>query len=119
MVMFCMDKRFEGVPVIVNDGLHQNIMESLLLVTGVDREIITLPIGRALVVDKLYLTSVAGYVPFERRKNKLTNHSHGMFSPRAFETLRKYLNVLCQDNEASCLAREDIPAPQLGNKKSH
>lgn len=88
IVLFCADERFHGVPIVVNDGLHKNIMESLFLVVNAEREIITLPIGRALHIDHLYLTSVAGYVPFERRKNKLSGYSHGVFNPRAFELIR-------------------------------
>lgn len=88
VVLFCAEDRFLGVPIVVNDGLHPNIMESLFLVTGADREIITLPIGRALAVAELYLTSVTGYVPFERRTNMLSGHSHGLFSARALESLR-------------------------------
>jgi capsular polysaccharide biosynthesis protein len=99
IAMFCAEDRFHGVPVVVNDGLHENIMESLFLVVGAEREIITLPIGRALAVDELFLTSVAGYVPFERRTSELPGHSHGMFSPWAFEVLRKHLNALGQKTE--------------------
>ena len=85
---FCAEKQFASIPIIVNDGLHHNIMESLYLITGPEREIITLPVGREIQVDVLYLTSVAGYVPFERRNNKLSGHSHGAFSPYAFGELR-------------------------------
>jgi capsular polysaccharide biosynthesis protein len=99
IVLFCAEDRFRGIPIVVNDGLHKNIMESLFLVAGTEHEIITLPIGRALAVNELYLTSVAGYVPFGRRTNKLSGHSHGMFSPRAFEMLRKYLGALEQKTE--------------------
>jgi len=91
IALFCAEDRFKEVPIVVNEGLHHNIMESLLLIAGTDREIITLPIGRALVVNTLYLTSVAGYVPFERRTNNLSRHSHGMFSPKAFEEIRNKL----------------------------
>jgi len=99
VALFCAEERFKDVPIVVNDGLHKNIMESLFLVAGTEHEIITLPTGRALAVDELYLTSVAGYVPFGRRTNKLLGHSHGMFSPRAFEMLRKHLNELEQKTE--------------------
>lgn len=85
---FCTEEQFKDIPIVVNDGLHENIMESLFLVVGPEREIITLPIGRALQVDALYLTSVAGYVPFGRRNEKLSGHSHGLFSPRAFKLIR-------------------------------
>jgi len=99
VALFCAEERFSDVPIVVNEGLHHNIMESLFLVTGADREVITLPIGKALAVDELYLTSVAGYVPFERRTNKGSDHSHGMFSPRALELLRNRLGVVAQKTE--------------------
>lgn len=86
---FCSVEKYVDVPLIVDDGLHQNIMESLALVVGKDREIITLPIGRTIKVDTLCVTSVTGYVPFERRNTSLTGHSHGLFSPSALDLLRK------------------------------
>jgi capsular polysaccharide biosynthesis protein len=95
--IFCAEERFKDVPIVVNDGLHRNIMESLFLVAGASREIFTLPIGRALAVDELYLASMAGYVPFERRTNKLSGHSHGLFSPLAFDILRNHLNSTVQN----------------------
>ena len=71
----------------------------MFLVAGVEREIITLPIGRALAVDELYLTSVVGYVPFERRTAKLSGHSHGIFSPQAFELLRDNMDAFGKQAE--------------------
>lgn len=99
IVLFCAEERFLDVPIVVNDGLHKNIMESLFLVVGANREIITLPIGRALAVNKLHLTSVTGYVPFERRTNKLLGHSHGLFSARSFTTLRNHVTNLIENPE--------------------
>ncbi len=96
IAVFCDDERFKGIPIVVNDGLHKNIIESLFLVVGAEREVFTLPIGRAIQVGLLYLTSVAGYVPFERRNNKLAGHSHGVFNPRAFELIRKKLPSLIE-----------------------
>lgn len=90
---FCSLEQFAGIPLIINDGLHRNIIESLALICGSEREVITLPIGRALLVDRLYVTSVAGYVPFERRNEKLVGHSHGLFCPAALELIRnKFLS---------------------------
>lgn len=94
IVLFCSDERYKGVPIVVNEGLHHNIMESLFLVAGINREIIILSPFRALVVNNLYLTSVTGYVPFGRRNNKLSGNSHGMFNPIAFEMFRKHINGL-------------------------
>ena len=86
---FCAEEQFASIPIIVNDGLHHNIMESLYLIIGPECEIITLPVGRAIQVDSLYITSVAGYVPFERRDDQLSGHSHGLFSSSAFDLIRK------------------------------
>jgi capsular polysaccharide biosynthesis protein len=85
---FCTVDEFANIPILVNDGLHRNIMESLALIVGPEREIITLPVGRGAEVGRLYVTSVAGYVPFERRDAKLENHSHGLFCPAAFQEIR-------------------------------
>lgn len=117
VALFCAEERFKDVPIVVNEGLHQNIMESLFLVAGAHREIITLPIGRALAVNELYLTSVAGYVPFERRTNKLSGHSHGMFSPRAFEMLRKHLNALGQNTEEAVWPEKIFLRRNSGTRK--
>lgn len=92
--LFCSDDEFYGIPVVVNGGLHRNIMESLFLVVGSEREIITLPVGRALSVKELYVTSPTGYVPFDRRVSDLSDHSHGVFSSCAMEKLRSYFNEL-------------------------
>lgn len=118
VVLFCGDERFKGVPIVVNEGLHQNIMESLLLVAGTEREIITLSTGRALAVGELYLTSVAGYVPFERRTTKLSGHSHGVFSPRAFERLRNHLNALGQEAEKEAWPEKIFLRRNSGTRKA-
>jgi len=89
VAVFCSIEQYANVPIIVNDGLHRNIMESLALVVGTERQIITAPVGRAISVGILYVTSVTGYVPFERRDTKLTGHSHGLFSSLALDLVKK------------------------------
>lgn len=84
-------EQFASVPIVINDGLHRNIIESLALIVGSDREIIALPLWRGIHVEKLYVTSTAGYVPFEKRKQTLANHSHGLFCPHAFEEMKNRL----------------------------
>ncbi len=88
VAMFCSQAEYKHVPLIVNDGLHSNILESLNAFAGSDREIYLLPIGQAIAVEKLYMTSVAGYVPFEPRTVEIKGHSQGMFSSTAFEKIR-------------------------------
>ena len=86
---FCANKQFEGIPIIVDAGLHKNILESLCLITGPAREIITLPASQAIKVALLYITSVAGYVPYERRNDDLSDYSQGKFSTPALELMRQ------------------------------
>lgn len=100
VALFCSETRYKDVPIIVDAHLHENIMDSLLLVAGLDREIITLPINRGLNVGLLYVTSVTGYVPFGQRKRrwfelyrkKLTGHSQGVFSSKALGVMRERIN---------------------------
>lgn len=92
--LFCMDERFDGIPVIVNDNLHANLMESLLMIAGANHTIMTLPIGRSVEIEQLFSVSPTGYVPFERRTNRLINHSHGLFSPYALTALGNKLKAI-------------------------
>ena len=87
VVLFCAEERYKAVPIVVNAELHQNILNSLFDVVGPEREIIQLSVGRELRVRELYVLSVAGYVPFERRTINIAGHSHGIFSPHAFSML--------------------------------
>jgi len=91
IAVFCSVGELSEIPIVVNTGLHKNIMESLYLIAK-NREIITLPIGAALIVDELYCTSVAGYVPFERRSKKVISNSHGLFSRQAFQMFKGQIN---------------------------
>ena len=89
IAVFCSIDQYANIPIIVDDGLHHNIMESLALVVGSDREIIALSAGRAISVGVLYHTSVTGYIPFDRRDASQTGHSHGLFCPLAFDVMKK------------------------------
>ena len=86
---FCQSHEYLEVPIIINGGLHRNLMESLQTIAGTHREVITLSAGVGAQVKQLLLTSAVGYVPFERRSKWLKNHSHGRFSPHALMALRK------------------------------
>jgi len=87
IMLFCGDERFTDVPIIINEGLHDNILESLYIVAGEKRDIIALPSGRCLEVDHLYVVSPTGYVPFGVRSKKAQDVPHGVFSPYALTNL--------------------------------
>lgn len=88
IALLCARPEFDGVPLIVNDGLHPNIMESLLTLAANRHPIVALPLGRSVRVEHLYLVSCAGYVPFEPRGKHVAGMSHGKFSRQAFEAMR-------------------------------
>ncbi len=92
--LFCGLAQFKTVPIIVNSDLHLNILASLSLTVDEQREIICLPVGRMINVQKLYALSAVGYVPFERRRRKVQSSSHGFFSPDAFQLLRQKIHAL-------------------------
>ena len=106
IAIFCREGCYKNVPLIINDGLHCNLLESLRLITMGRRPIIMLPIDRSIIVSELLLTSVVGYVPFERRNAHLSGHSHGMFSPVAFAEMRRCLFE----------AAQVVPSPGWPNK---
>jgi capsular polysaccharide biosynthesis protein len=89
--LFCRSGAPATIPVVVDDGLHPNMLHALQKVVGAGREIIALPKGQRILVKNLTVVSVAGYVPFERRTNRIGNHSHGKFSPMALASLREHL----------------------------
>jgi capsular polysaccharide biosynthesis protein len=99
IAVFCEMKEYADVPIIVDQHLHSNIMESLALVVGPHRQVITVPYGSVVKVNKLIQVSVTGYVPFERRNNKLVGHSHGIFSSMAFTSLIKKLKTFVVKKE--------------------
>ena len=100
IALFCTQECYNEIPIVINDGLHENILNSLFEVIGSERKVIALPIGRAITINKL--TSVAGYVPFGRRKECL-EHSHGAFSPGSLAVLKNHMLSMCnvvEENKA-------------------
>lgn len=93
--LFCQTETQPNAPLIINAGLHRNMMESLRAVAGDKREIVALATGVGARVRNLSVTSAAGYVPFQRRSNRSANHSHGRFSPYALGLLRQRLQERC------------------------
>lgn len=94
--LLCSTEKYRDVPLIVDGGLHQNLMESLTAVASKGQKIVVLPFGACAEVEHLLLTSCTGYVPFDRRHPKNKKHSHGRFSPFALEFLRQNLKKTLQ-----------------------
>jgi capsular polysaccharide biosynthesis protein len=114
---FCSVKKFEKIPIIVNYGLHKNIMESLAFLVGSEREIILLPVGRSISVKRLYVTSATGYLPFEQRGEPVVNFSHGLFSPPPLDLIRKQLFTLFDELQAQELPQKIYLCRDSGVRK--
>lgn len=102
---FCSLKKFNNVPLIIDDNLHPNILESLMQFVKNSRKIYILKKNTSVKVKKLYLMSTVGYVPYESRHDSNLD-SHGKFSPNALLLLRdKCLSVI-----------KNLPAREYPNK---
>lgn len=117
IVLFCAQERCKGIPIIINDGLHENIMESLYRVIGDDREVIKLSIGKSLNIDCLYTVSMVGYVPFEQRTTNASGFSHGKFSPYAFDQMSSILINSNGDRVSNPLPKKIFIRRNSGSRK--
>ena len=90
IAVFCSIPDYNDIPIIINEGLHENIRESLRVVVGDDRQVIELPLSATVEVGRLIVTSVVGYVPFQPRKRfgRINKRFDGAFSADALQTLR-------------------------------
>ena len=92
ILLFCQNENFDEIPIIVDADLHQNIIDSLLIVTGKTRTIYMLRRKISLRVKTLYMFSTVGYVPYGVRENKDYERFHGVFSKQALLNLQRTLN---------------------------
>ena len=87
---FCKNPLSKEIPLIINHGLHKNILQSLDLIIG-SREVIFLRKNEKIYVKNLYVVSVAGYVSYEPRKNNIPQSSNGSFHYEALNYVRNTL----------------------------
>lgn len=78
---------------VIDYGLHPNIMQALGMVIGKNINIIGLETGAQILVKSLQVVSPCGYIPFQRRVNTkhLTDHSDGVFSPTALSMMSEFI----------------------------
>jgi len=77
--------------VLLDAGLHRNLLCSAELVLPAGARIEQLAAGSVARVGELQVVSTAGYIPFEPRPGVVEGHSHGMFSAVALCSLRDHL----------------------------
>jgi capsular polysaccharide biosynthesis protein len=80
---FTRDKARAGIPLIVDAGLHANIMRSIRLVAGPDAPLYRLPADHLVRVGVLHNVSPTGYAPFKLRPQSPETICHGVFGGQA------------------------------------
>ncbi len=93
IVSFCSSSQYSHVPILVDDKLHQNIMATLEMVVG-RRTVYLLPMNHIVKIDKLYVTSVAGYISYEQRYKYIQASSEGKFNANAMRLVVSLLKPL-------------------------
>lgn len=88
VAVFCRDDRFYDIPIVVDENLHPNLIDSLLMVVGETRTIYILPRRLSLSVKELYVVSSVGYVPFGLRNASANKNFHGVFSQSSLVELK-------------------------------
>jgi len=86
IVSFCSRSQYRHAPIVVDDKLHKNIMATLEKVVG-RRKVYLLPMNHTVKIDKLYVTSVAGYISYEQRYKFIPASSEGKFNLNAMRLL--------------------------------
>lgn len=88
LVMTFANKDIRGIPIIIDENLHNNLLESLRLVVGMDAKIYSVESNVSISVGRLYVPSVCGYVPFGVKKRNITGEFHGGFYVPALKLLK-------------------------------
>lgn len=87
--LFCSREEYADIPLIIDDQLHENILEAIATIVGSSRKVYLLPIGRSICCKTLLIISATGYVPFGQRNSRLSNTLQGQFSYHALKHLRE------------------------------
>jgi capsular polysaccharide biosynthesis protein len=95
---FCKNPLSKEIPLIINHGLHKNILQSLDLIVG-SRKIVFLRKNEKIYVKNLYVVSVAGYVSFEPRKINVSQSSNGSYHYEALNYVRNTLKKKMLNNK--------------------
>jgi capsular polysaccharide biosynthesis protein len=106
IVIFCKDARFLDIPIIVDENLHPNIIDSILMVVGDARRIYVLSRRLKLHVKHLHVVSSVGYVPFGIRDQSEVLKFHGTFSKLSLLALRRSLMNYSHSSDQDCIPRK-------------
>ncbi|HET8744035.1 MAG TPA: glycosyltransferase family 61 protein [Ramlibacter sp.] len=102
----------EDATILLDAGLHANLLASAELVLGKGARFHMLEPGTAATVDLLDVVSPGGYIPFDRRGEAQPGDSHGVFSPPTLRSMRDRLSALLGEGPGG------TPAKVLIRRKS-
>lgn len=106
--LFCSREEYVNIPLIIDDQLHENILEAIAAIVGSSRKVYLLPIGRAIRCDILLIMSATGYVPFAQRNSWLKNNRQGQFGYHALKQLRENPALATSQSERGFTSPERI-----------
>lgn len=89
--LFCSLREYKDVPIILDSGLHVNILDSLAYFVDQTREVFIMLERQNALVGKLFTVSCAGYVPFQPRIEGQETKNQGKFSKTAVGLIRDCL----------------------------
>ncbi len=94
------------VPLLVDTGLHPNIMRTLELALPESQRIVLVPRNQVLAIQKLHDVTAPGHIPFEPRQGDCPPRSHGTFSGQA-------LQMMIETVKSSLGLRDSDPQDQV------
>ena len=112
------------VPLLVDAGLHPNIIRALELSVPSEQQILLVPARQLIHVRSLHHLSAPGHIPYEPRDRDGLQRSHGTFSTAALsatvETIKSALGLRPDDPQDQVLfirrnsgARNVLNQPEL------
>ena len=102
IAVFYADPERSSIPLVVDQGLHQNIMASLSAVVPAQAQVYILPSGVSLSIKRLHYVHAVGYIPFEPRGGA---HSDGVFAPEAMKNMILRIKAFFSTHEAQSRRR--------------
>lgn len=114
LAIFCLDEKLRNVPVIIDDWLHANMIESIKLIGG-ERDLIRLGAGESAFVETLYDFTSPSYIPFESRcyietgVSPVPKSSRYVFSHESLNLLREKI----QENTKRQHSARTISRPEF------
>ena len=109
--IFCQNKEYDDIPLVIDDGLHRNIIQTLSIVVSTQRKIFTVPKNMKVRVNNSFIVSPTGYVPWEQIETYTQNE--GAFHGDLFLDMRNFLI-----NAISTLPKPSLKAKKIYLKRN-